>query len=84
MAKSDTNIAGGSKSAEVLTEQPTPTRVTSEEEARILVSRKYQVPAGCRLVIVTEDCNVFWQQNTGSAVNHASKNNLKIFRLSWD
>jgi len=58
--------------------------IDSEEKARAFVKAFYAVPSGCRLVIVTEDRNVFWQENASSAVNHAQKKKLKLFRLSWD
>lgn len=59
-------------------------RIQSEEQARALVKTLYTVPEGNRLVLVTEDRNVFWKDSEGSAVNHAQKHNLKLFRLQWD
>ncbi len=58
-------------------------RIETEEQARALVKTLYDVPEGCKVVIVTEDRNVFWQQSESSAVNHAQTHNLKLFRLSW-
>lgn len=66
-----------------LKSEPVPSRITTEEEAISLVKSKYVVPDRCRCVLVTEDKNVFWHENTSSAVNHAQKNNLKLFRLKW-
>jgi hypothetical protein len=60
-----------------------PPSITGELEALTFVRENYIVPEGCRLVVVTEDKNVFWQENASSAANHAQKNNLKIFRLPW-
>lgn len=63
--------------------QPTPDRITTEEQAVELVQSSYKVPEGCKVVLVTEDKNVFWQENEGSAVNHSQKQNLKLFRIQW-
>lgn len=89
------NIGGASDIAEtvaprvsgapVSSTEPTPVktdsnRITTEAQAKDLI-KDYKVPVGCRVVIVTEDRNVFWQDNEGSAQNHAQKNNLKLFRI---
>lgn len=58
--------------------------IETEAQAISLVKTLYTVPEYCKTVIVTEDRNVFWQENASAAVNHAKKNNLKIFRLPWD
>jgi hypothetical protein len=62
-------------------EIPAPARITTIEQARQLVKTNYSVPDGCLVVYVTEDRNVFWQENASSADNHAQRNNLKLFRL---
>ncbi len=56
-------------------------RIETEEMARALVKTLYEVPKDCFIVFVTEDRNVFWQEVF--AVNHAQKQNLKLFRLPW-
>ena len=58
--------------------------IQTEEQARALVKTLYAVPNGCKTVYVTEDRNVFWQDNRPSAVNHAQRRKLKLFTLSWD
>lgn len=58
------------------------TRITTVEQAIELVKNEYTVPKDCKLVTVTEDRNVFWEENHSSAVNHAQKHNLKIFRIN--
>lgn len=74
----------GKESAEVLTEQSIPSRITTEEQAIALVKSEYVIPEGMALILVTEDRTVFYQANETPAVNHAQKNNLKLFRLQWD
>jgi hypothetical protein len=70
--------SGPAETSEV---QPTPDRITTQEQAIELIRASYKVPEGCKIILVTEDKNVFWQENTGSAVNHAQKHNLKLFRI---
>ena len=86
MAKNDkTEEIGDLKLSGIAGKEPVaisaPARITTEEQARQLVTLNYQVPKDCLLVYVTEDKNVFWQENASSAINHAQRNNLKIFRL---
>lgn len=59
-----------------------PSEVQSEEDAVNLVLLKYQVPDNVKIVYVTEDCNVFF--NEGTAGTHANQNKLKLFRIRWD
>lgn len=61
-----------------------PPRLSTDEEARTYVRENYTVPGNVKVVIVTSDKNVFWPENEGSAVSHALRNNLKLFRLKWD
>lgn len=62
---------------------PVPTRINSEEEAAAWIKRGgYKVPAGCNKILVTEDRNVFWGDHENDALNHAYRNNLKIFTLN--
>jgi hypothetical protein len=58
-------------------------RLSSAQEAREYVLANYKPPVGSAVVIVTSDKCVFWQENEGSAVSHAQRNNLKLFRLQW-
>jgi hypothetical protein len=58
-----------------------PSRILSEEDAKSLVASEYKIPEGVQFYCVTEDRNVFWQENESSAYNHAQRNNLKIFRI---
>lgn len=74
------DIAG--QTPDEVTAVPEPSRITTEAEAIAFVKKNYTVPEGCTVVLVTEDRNVFWEKNAGSATNHAVKHNLKLFRLS--
>ena len=61
----------------------TVSRITNEAQAKEFL-KDYKVPENSKVVLVTEDKNVFWQENESSANNHAQKNNLKLFRIVWD
>lgn len=75
--------AGSVKSADAPSVQSLPTRITSEAQAIALLRAKYKVTAGCKTVVVTEDGNVFWQNQASSGINHAQTHNLKLFRIQW-
>lgn len=63
--------------------KPVPTRISSEEEALAWIKQaNYKIPAGCTKILVTEDRNVFWSDHENDALNHAFRNNLKIFTLN--
>lgn len=58
----------------------TVSRITTEAQAQEHL-KEFTVPAGNKIAFVTEDRNVFWHENESSAVNHAERNNLKLFRI---
>lgn len=76
----DSSPGSGGDKPEVLKASGLVAAITTEEQAISLIKTLYTVPDGCKIAFVTEDRNVFWQQNEGPAVKHAQKNNLKIFR----
>jgi hypothetical protein len=60
-----------------------PATIENVEDAKKLVETEYD--RGTRQVAyVTSDKQVFWQENAGSANNHAVRNNLKLFMVTWD
>jgi hypothetical protein len=86
--ETESTAIGEGGTPEVLTEQVAATSeltsIETKEQAREFVMNNYTVPAESKVVIVTQDKNVFWQANASDATNHAKNQKLKIFRLSWD
>lgn len=82
MAKEDVKEAKALDIAGKGAASSAPTRVNSEDEARKLLA-SYEVPQTSPIVYVTEDRNVFWMENKDYALNHAFKNNLKVFEITW-
>jgi hypothetical protein len=60
--------------------------ITSEASAKSFIKKGgFKIPKDTKVVFVTSDRNLFTGENESTAINHAQKQKLQIFRLtSWD
>lgn len=72
----------GTSPGEGLTANPViVSSINTEAEAREFVKNGGYKITESRVIYVTQDKNVFTQENESAAVNHAERNKLKIFRI---
>lgn len=58
-------------------------RVQSESDAIEVIKKHRELNLYKGELLVTEDRCVFIQSNESKALNHASKQRLKLFRIQW-
>lgn len=58
-------------------------RIHNEDEAVSWCKTQEYMTKYSGEVLVTEDRNIFLKPNENQALNHASKQGLKLFRIQW-
>lgn len=77
----DTGMAGDGQDLNS-PDPSSPKGILSREQAIDHVKKNYVVPESVKRMLVTEDGNVFYDENLSSGWNHAMRFNLKAFELN--